>query len=287
MAKEYKFMFDRRFDEPEEEESAPAEPAEQRAVPDDIPAPVPSISEILDTISGQMPDLNVETPLPDISAVEESIPAEPPPPPAPPPPPPPPPGFTEEEMQAARAASFEEGRQKGAEEGKKNAWDEAMASVEKQQADTLEKIASLLKEMEPFCRKVSEKAFETATEFAFAVCRKILPALTEREGLNEIRTLLEKNFQFLKEEPKISIRLNPALADPIKKHIAQIVLKEAYPGKIAVVRDESIAPGDCRIEWKNGGLERNTQDILNQTEELLRLYGHSSPDSANKGEQHG
>ena len=47
MAKEYKFMFDRRFDEPEEEEkeeaSVPAEPAE-RNVPDDIPAPVPSIS---------------------------------------------------------------------------------------------------------------------------------------------------------------------------------------------------------------------------------------------------
>ncbi len=285
MAKEYKFMFDRRFDEPEEEESAPAEPAE-RAVPDEIPAPVPSISEILDTISGRMPDLNVEEPLPEQPPEDEEKNDEAPAP-EPPPPPPPPPGFTEEEMQAARAASFEEGRQKGAEEGRKTAWEEAMASVEKQQADTLEKIASLLKEMEPFCQKVSSKAFETATEFAFAVCKKILPALAEREGMNEIRALLEKNFQFLREEPKISIRLNPSLAEPIKKHIAQIVLKEAYPGKIAVVRDENIAPGDCRIEWKNGGLERNAQDILNQTEELLRLYGQASPDSANKGEQHG
>lgn len=280
-------MFDRRFDEPEEEEkeeaSVPAEPAE-RNVPDDIPAPVPSISEILDTLSEQVPDLNLETPVSETPQEEENQPTETP---APPPPPPPPPGFTEEEMQAARDAAFEEGHQKGLEEGRKSAWDEAMLSVEKQQADTLEKIASLLKEMEPFCQKVSAQAFETAVEFAFAVCKKILPALNKRDGLNEIRALLEQNFRFLKEEPKISIRLNPALADPIKQHIAQIVIKESYPGKIAVIRDENIALGDCRIEWKNGGLERNTQDILNQTEELLRLYGQSSPDSTNKGEQHG
>ena len=32
----------------------------------------------------------------------------------------------------------------------------------------------LLKEMEPFCQKVSAQAFETAVEFAFAVCKKIL-----------------------------------------------------------------------------------------------------------------
>lgn len=284
-------MFDRRFDEPEEEEkeeaSVPAEPAE-RNVPDDIPAPVPSISEILDTLSEQVPDLNLETPVSETPQEEENQPTETPAPPPPPPPPsPPPPGFTEEEMQAARDAAFEEGHQKGLEEGRKSAWDEAMLSVEKQQADTLEKIASLLKEMEPFCQKVSAQAFETAVEFAFAVCKKILPALNKRDGLNEIRALLEQNFRFLKEEPKISIRLNPALADPIKQHIAQIVIKESYPGKIAVIRDENIALGDCRIEWKNGGLERNTQDILNQTEELLRLYGQSSPDSTNKGEQHG
>lgn len=283
MAKEYKFMFDRRFDEPEEEEkeeaSVPAEPAE-RNVPDDIPAPVPSISEILDTLSEQVPDLNLETPVSETPQEEENQPTETPA-------PPPPPGFTEEEMQAARDAAFEEGHQKGLEEGRKSAWDEAMLSVEKQQADTLEKIASLLKEMEPFCQKVSAQAFETAVEFAFAVCKKILPALNKRDGLNEIRALLEQNFRFLKEEPKISIRLNPALADPIKQYIAQIVIKESYPGKIAVIRDENIALGDCRIEWKNGGLERNTQDILNQTEELLRLYGQSSPDSTNKGEQHG
>lgn len=276
-------MFDRRFDEPEEEEkeeaSVPAEPAE-RNVPDDIPAPVPSISEILDTLSEQVPDLNLETPVSETPQEEENQPTETPA-------PPPPPGFTEEEMQAARDAAFEEGHQKGLEEGRKSAWDEAMLSVEKQQADTLEKIASLLKEMEPFCQKVSAQAFETAVEFAFAVCKKILPALNKRDGLNEIRALLEQNFRFLKEEPKISIRLNPALADPIKQHIAQIVIKESYPGKIAVIRDENIALGDCRIEWKNGGLERNTQDILNQTEELLRLYGQSSPDSTNKGEQHG
>ena len=120
-------------------------------------------------------------------------------------------------------------------------------------------------------------AFAAAVDFAMAVCRKAVPALSERHAIGEIAALLEKNFRFLKDEPKISLRLNPQLADRIKPMLAALVKRESFGGQIAVVRDDSLPVGDCRIEWKNGGLERKTQDVLNQTEELLKLYAQAAP----------
>ena len=73
------------------------------------------------------------------------------------------------------------------------------------------------------------------------------------------------------------MRIHPDLAEAVKKNIAEIVVKNSFPGKIAVVRDETLLPGDCRIEWKNGGLERKTEDVLNQAEELVKLYAAAIP----------
>ncbi|MGN0904664.1 MAG: FliH/SctL family protein [Alphaproteobacteria bacterium] len=284
MVKEYKFMFDRRFDEPEEEATADEAPLSSSAEAPEA-GTVPSIAEILDTLTARFPE-DMTPPLPEETPEPEEN--EPPAPEEPPPGEvireilqeprkPPAPTFSQEEMEAAKAAAFQEGLAKGTAEGREGAWKEAMDSVEKQEADTMERIAEELKKIRPVLEETPRTAFVSAVRFAMAVCRKVAPALSEKEGLEEIRSLLEKNFHFLKEEPKITVRIHPDLAEAVKKNIAEIVVKNSFPGKIAVVRDETLLPGDCRIEWKNGGLERKTEDVLNQAEELVKLYAAAIP----------
>lgn len=300
MAKEYKFMFDRRFDEPEEETPSAPEDLSAKSVDG-----IPSISQLLDTINEQIaenseilsndnenePPQNAtdanepagapfdETPVEETEtspspveelqatvqaaqeALEQAV----------------KPVFTQDEMDAAKAAAREDGYRTGFEEGRAAAWQEAMQSVEKQTSDTLNVIANSVKELLARSQNDSQAAFAAAVDFAMAVCRKAVPALSERHAIGEIAALLEKNFRFLKDEPKISLRLNPQLADRIKPMLAALVKRESFGGQIAVVRDDSLPVGDCRIEWKNGGLERKTQDVLNQTEELLKLYAQAAP----------
>lgn len=302
MAKEYKFMFDRRFDEPEEELPAVKEDLSAKSVDG-----IPSISELLDTLNEQIrnaagQEQTEETP-PEPAQAESAVPAD-----QPEPPPaeetnataaaqPSPeeelqaavqsvqtaleqnvePVFTQNEMDAAKNQAREEGRLQGLEEGRENAWQEAMVSIEKQNSDTLNAIDASLKELLARSQNDSQTAFTTAVGFAMAVCRKVVPALSEKNAVGEIQGLLEKNFHFLKDEPKISLRLNPFLADKVKPVLADLVKKESYAGKIAVIRDDSLPVGDCHVEWKNGGLQRNAQDVLNQTEELVKLYAQAAP----------
>lgn len=302
MAKEYKFMFDRRFDEPEEELPTVKEDLSAKSVDG-----IPSISELLDTLNEQIrndagQEQAEETP-PEPAQAESAVPAD-----QPEPPPaeetnataaaqPSPeeelqaavqsvqtaleqnvePVFTQNEMDAAKNQAREEGRLQGLEEGRENAWQEAMVSIEKQNSDTLNAIDASLKELLARSQNDSQTAFTTAVGFAMAVCRKVVPALSEKNAVGEIQGLLEKNFHFLKDEPKISLRLNPFLADKIKPVLADLVKKESYAGKIAVIRDDSLPVGDCHVEWKNGGLQRNAQDVLNQTEELVKLYAQAAP----------
>ena len=295
MAKEYKFMFDRRFDDSEDDTfSAPVDMTVKSV------DGIPSISQLLDTLNSRMETAEEQTAEPEEQIQEEAPPlsadvSEPldaaadvlpetakapaeqkiEPPPAPVLPPEPQivvKGFSQEELDAAKQQAFAQGKLEGQAEGHKAAWDEAMASVEKQTVDSLELIVEQLRALAPIAIETAEKSYAAAVELAMAVCRKVVPTLCQEHAADEIRLLFEKNFHFLKEEPKITVKLNPSMADAVKPYIAKLVKQESFAGKVAVVRDESLPAGDCKIEWAHGGVERTAQDVLKQTEELLKLY---------------
>ena len=42
-----------------------------------------------------------------------------------------------------------------------------------------------------------------------------------------------------------------------------------FEGKITLHKDSSLAMGDCRVEWENGGVERNSADMLDKAVKML------------------
>lgn len=311
MAKEYKFMFDRRFDDDETKDvsfSVEDFPSEEQSAEG-----VPSISQLLDSLNEQIgalsdhgkkaplfmnvPEENepaasrdalpveTETPADSSTRTGQAFPASAVPEQTEPDEKRPVFTITPEEIEQekikareqGRLSGLEEGRLSGMEEGRQSAWQEAMESIQKQNSDLLLSIDTSLKELSASVEQYAQSSFSTAVEFALAVCKKALPALSETNAVEEIKSLLEKNLHFLKDEQKISLRLNPAQAKQIKPVLTDLIKKESYHGKVSIVRDDSLPAGDCRIEWKNGGLEKKLQDVLNHTEELVNLYTHTAP----------
>jgi flagellar assembly protein FliH len=55
----------------------------------------------------------------------------------------------------------------------------------------------------------------------------------------------------------------------LNEKIQNISTQRAFPGKIVILADAEVTSGDCRIEWADGGIERNTSATTKSIEQTL------------------
>ena len=54
-------------------------------------------------------------------------------------------------------------------------------------------------------------------------------------------------------------------------HIAPLAASTGFPGKLVILGDESLAGSDCRVEWADGGAERDTARTWQEIEAAVAL----------------
>lgn len=157
--------------------------------------------------------------------------------------------YTEEQIEAiredARAAGFAAGRQATAEEQARllNATMERIAT----------QIGALLASAEAE-RPVREAALREAV---LAVAWKVLPDFCKRNGVQEILAIVSRVIGEMASEPRLVVRIGESQFDNVNESVKALGEKHGYAGKIVLLADAALAPGDCRIEWADGGIERN------------------------------
>ena len=53
------------------------------------------------------------------------------------------------------------------------------------------------------------------------------------------------------------VRLNDALYADARERLEEIARMRGFEGRLVVLAEPDIAPGDCRIEWADGGIVRD------------------------------
>ena len=53
------------------------------------------------------------------------------------------------------------------------------------------------------------------------------------------------------------MRLNDALYDAVREKLDGIARAHGFEGRMVVLGEPAIAPGDCQIEWADGGVNRD------------------------------
>jgi len=118
-----------------------------------------------------------------------------------------------------------------------------------------------------------ETRLETeAVEVAVAVAAKLAPALIAREPFAEISALATESFHHLVSTPHVAVRVAPGVYDAVKEKIEEITRSLGFEGRLAVTSDEILAPGDCRIEWADGGIIRNQAATASAVDEMVGRY---------------
>jgi flagellar assembly protein FliH len=165
--------------------------------------------------------------------------------------------FTRAELDAARAA--------GAEAGRAEAAAAALDATERQIAASLEAlergIAAILEARAMMAHEVECQAVALLR----AVLQRAVPALCRVDPLAELEAMVTGCLGEVLDEPRLVLRVSDALFDTVQQRIAAVAQSAGYAGKVILLADEALAQGDGRVEWADGGAERDTgrlaQDI--------------------------
>jgi flagellar assembly protein FliH len=134
---------------------------------------------------------------------------------------------------------------------------DAGVEADRRIAGALERIAVSLSEANDALRAIEARLECEAVEVAVAVARKLAPALIGREPFAEISALASDCFRELIASPHIVVRVNDALYAAAREKLDGIARAHGFEGRLVVLGELGVGAGDCRIEWADGGINRD------------------------------
>jgi len=162
----------------------------------------------------------------------------------------------------------QKGRAEGFEQGRASAEARAAERLAEEAARLANACRTLL-ETQDADRLAVEKE---AAELALMIARKLSGRLLDREPLTEIRALIAECLGPLRKAPHLVLRINVADADAIRPHLDRMTRDNGFEGRTVILGEDDIARGDCRIEWADGGIVRNSAAITADVEASIARY---------------
>lgn len=135
---------------------------------------------------------------------------------------------------------------------------EAEAQTARRLAQVLERVAQTLATIVGGLQAVEMRLEAEAVEVATAVARKLASELVAREPLVEIERLVRDCFRQLSTTPHVVVRVSEDLYPHIVEKLDGIANESGFQGRLVVLAESDIRDGDCRIEWADGGVIRDT-----------------------------
>jgi flagellar assembly protein FliH len=176
--------------------------------------------------------------------------------------------YSEVELEMAKQAAFEAGRASGYETGR----DETLASAEHLAALAIAAMQNALPRALAAAERARAEADAGAVTAMGAIARKLLPALAAANGVDEIEALARESIERLIEQPRFVTRVHPAAEQIVRARIEALAQTLGFAGRLVVLPDPAMPETDARIEWANGGVERNVADIWKEIEDAIERY---------------
>ncbi len=169
--------------------------------------------------------------------------------------------FSQADVDAAR----EEGLAAGKEEG-------IRAAANTTEHRVTESLTALMERLSELFRMQDEANTDTARNaitVAITIARKMFPDLASRNALGEVERVAGMAMEKVLNDSPMVVRVNPELRDPLAERIDAHIAGTAVEGRVTVSGDADLPVGDCRIEWRDGGTERDTAAMWKGIDEII------------------
>ena len=156
--------------------------------------------------------------------------------------------------------------------GYRNGVAAAKAEAEQRTAAALERVAAALDKLARGLDAVEARLETEAIDVAVAVARKLAPELIAREPFAEISALATNCFRQLVAAPHVVVRVNDQLLESAREKLDEATRASGFDGRLVVLAEPEIAAGDCRIEWADGGIKRDSAAAAAAIDDAVARY---------------
>lgn len=157
------------------------------------------------------------------------------------------------EVQAAE----ERGLARGLAEGRRQAEAEAQARI----ADAVRRLADAAGGLFSTLDTQRAEAEAEAMEFAVALARKLAGEALRRQPLAAIADAARAAFPHLRGVPHLVVRVSEVLVEEVEPVVKRIARERGYEGRIVILGEPDLMPGDARLEWADGGVIREQAKV--------------------------
>ena len=179
------------------------------------------------------------------------------------------PTFGKAELEAACAQAAEDAREA--------ARAAAAAAIEARLADATDALAAGVASLLERDANIRAETERRATELVRAIVAKAVPALARKEPLAEIEALVSECLREAFDEPRIVLRVAEPLFEAMRQRLDDLAQQSGFGGKFVLLADDSLGPVDCRLEWADGGAERDLGRLQHQIDSMLLRALHPDP----------
>jgi len=170
----------------------------------------------------------------------------------------------QQQLQQAR----EEGRQQGFEEGRVQARNDLEAQIV-QQMERMLAACQALAEQRADLQKQEERR---AARIAHAIASRLAPTLLAHQPLNEIEALVADCLDGCRRESRIVVRVADEMVEPLKERLEVLKGRSSFAGQIVLLGEPEMTRGDCRVEWPDGGAERDVSALEDRIADAVERF---------------
>lgn len=171
--------------------------------------------------------------------------------------------YTPEEVEAVRAQAYAEG--KGSLE----------AVTAQTQSMALGRIAEAAMSALNTMESLAADARAEALQVGMVAARRIADSALARFPLDAVEETIAECLAQAAHEPRVVIQVSTEVADALKARIGQLAEGLGFAGRIVVNAEPRLKNADCRLEWTDGGVERDARLIGDRIEAVLARFVES------------
>ena len=180
--------------------------------------------------------------------------------------------LSQSKLEDMRAAAFAEGQEAGRVE--------ALASLEQSCESLLQNILIAGQNLTSRQEEQVNLMHKEAAKLAFAIIGKLAPAMVEKTPLEEIELLVRQCLKNSPLEPRLVIRVDETILPAVQDRLEGIKQSSGYPGQVILISETMTHISDCRVEWANGGVERDFDSLMTTIETTIQQF-IAAPETSN------